>query len=203
MYGVEEYDMSTNCYCHLQDKSQFNKWIVEQLGPVILGAKPAEIMSFPSYNKIDNFEELVEQLFNLSKVIRFKIFYPPNGCMKILFYNSKTLDRTLRDFRNHKFLRGLGYSEEINLDIYLDILTDKLKEGDMPHEIGVFLGYPLKDVIGFMGHPSLKLTKVNRWRVYGNPDLSDIVCERILTAKREIIEQLKTVDPNLIVELAS
>ena len=126
--------MLTNCYCHLQDKTQFNKWIVEQLGPVILGAKPAEIMSFPSNNNLNDCRELVEQLFNLGQSIGYEIFYPPSGCMKILFYNIKTLDKTLKEYRNHKFLRGLGYHENYEIESYLNILTSKLKKGEMPHE---------------------------------------------------------------------
>ena len=64
----------------------------------------------------------------------------------------------------------------------------------MPHEIGVFLGYPLKDVMGFIGHPSLKLTKVNRWRVYGHTKVSDVISQRILAAKKQIKEQLDQYD---------
>ncbi|SHK60846.1 Protein of unknown function [Tepidibacter formicigenes DSM 15518] len=48
-----------------------------------------------------------------------------------------------------------------------------MKNGSIPDEIGVFLGYPLKDVMGFIGHPSLKLTKIKGWRVYGDSRLSD------------------------------
>jgi hypothetical protein len=48
-----------------------------------------------------------------------------------------------------------------------------VKKGKIPDEIGIFLGYPLKDVMGFIGHASLKLTKVNGWRVYGDPRISD------------------------------
>jgi len=195
--------MLNNCYCNLQDKSQFDKWIVEQLGPVLLGAKPAEILSFPTNNQLNDCRELVVQLFKLSRKIGFEIFYPPTGCLKILFYNSEVLDNTLRDERNNKFLRGLGYPVNYELSSYLGILTSKLKKGEMPHEIGTFLGYPLKDVIGFIGHPSLKLTKINRWRVYGNPYLSDMVCQRILEAKREIKVQLETSDPSYIVTSAS
>ncbi|MBE6381939.1 MAG: DUF3793 family protein [Lentisphaerae bacterium] len=40
----------------------------------------------------------------------------------------------------------------------------------IPHEVGVFIGYPLKDVAGFMRH--IPATPVHRgaWRVYGDAE---------------------------------
>ncbi|QUH26471.1 DUF3793 family protein [Serpentinicella alkaliphila] len=183
-----------NCYCNLKDKTKYNKWIVEQLGPVLLGVKPAEILSFPTYNSLNDFQELIDMLFKINNQVGFVVIYPPEACMKILFYNRKILDETLMDNRVIKFLRKIGYPENYSLNNYLNLLTNKLRDGEMPHEIGVFLGYPLKDVIGFIGHPSLKLTKVNRWRVYGHTKVSDVISQRILAAKKQIKEQLNRFD---------
>lgn len=195
--------MVTNCYCHLKDKSKFNKWIVEQLGPVLLGAKPAEILSFPTNNSLSGCRNLVENLFKGHKQIGFKVIHPPKGCMKILFYNNKILDETLQDSRNLRFLKRLGYNENYSLDFYLKALITKLNKGEMPPEIGVFLGYPLKDVIGFIGHPSLKLTEVNRWRVYGNPRTSNKIRQKIMAAKTKIKRHLEENEPNIIVASVS
>jgi len=73
----------------------------------------------------------------------------------------------------------------------------------IPHEIGIFLGYPLKDVIGFMGHPSLKLTKINGWNVYGDSRLSDEKYIKFNNAKQQIKKMLEKVSPEMIVQSAS
>jgi hypothetical protein len=52
-------------------------------------------------------------------------------------------------------LRKAGYTDPANLEKTLVQLQARFSKGDFPHEIGVFLGYPLKDVIGFMGWAQL------------------------------------------------
>ena len=42
----------------------------------------------------------------------------------------------------------------------------RLNTKNFPHEIGVFLGYPLDDVIGFIEHKPYYL--VGDWKVYQN-----------------------------------
>ncbi|MBQ8922846.1 MAG: DUF3793 family protein [Oscillospiraceae bacterium] len=41
-------------------------------------------------------------------------------------------------------------------------------QGDFPHEIGLFLGYPPEDVIGFIRHKDCGCKCVGCWRVYGD-----------------------------------
>lgn len=42
----------------------------------------------------------------------------------------------------------------------------RLNTKNFPHEIGIFLGYPLDDVIGFIEHKPYYL--VGDWKVYQN-----------------------------------
>ena len=41
---------------------------------------------------------------------------------------------------------------------------------DFPHEIGVFLGYPLGDVVGFIENRGKNFTCCGCWKSYGDPD---------------------------------
>jgi len=61
---------------------------------------------------------------------------------------------------------------------YVDFLVSRLNRKDFLHEIGLFLGYPFKDVLGYIGHPSLKLVEINGWKIYGNDKLSNKRCTR-------------------------
>ncbi len=78
------------------------------------------------------------------------------------------------------FLKFIGYPSEYNLDSYIDLLVDKLHSKDFPHEIGIFLGYPLKDVVGFMGYGNYKFCKTRYWKVYGDESISDNVYNKFL-----------------------
>ena len=42
-------------------------------------------------------------------------------------------------------------------------------EADFPHEIGVFLGYPLYDVVGFIENAGRNFTCCGCWKAYGDP----------------------------------
>ena len=41
---------------------------------------------------------------------------------------------------------------------------------DFPHEIGVFLGYPLHDVIGFIENRGQNYSCCGHWKCYGDAD---------------------------------
>ena len=43
---------------------------------------------------------------------------------------------------------------------------------ELPHEVGVFIGYPLKDVAGFMQRIPATPVRHGAWRVYGGADES-------------------------------
>ncbi|MTI65315.1 MAG: DUF3793 family protein [Firmicutes bacterium] len=185
--------------CIFQQNDIFIKWLIGILGPVIIGSKPAEIISLPHREK--NHKIKLQRIKNCIKKcnkLSMKFFIYKNKSTKIFIYNVKALELYITDNKNLRFLEKLGYPKEYKLTIYVEYLLSKMKKGNLPHEIGIFLGYPLKDVIGFMGHPSLKLTKVSGWRIYGNPKLSDEKYKEILTAKDKVKGLLKRFKPEEI-----
>ncbi|WP_034328930.1 DUF3793 family protein [Alkaliphilus transvaalensis] len=188
-----------NCFC-LSKHNNLLSWYTELLGPVLLGAKPAEILSFPQRKDNDMIvTQKVKELFGGSKQIYFKEMSYCGKCIKLFFYNPVILDRTLREKRNLKFLQLMGYPKEYSFDSYLAHLINKINLGIIPDEIGIFLGYPLKDVLGFIGHPSLKLTKVDAWRVYGDTRLSDQTRNSFREAREEMKRMLQVKSPESIV----
>jgi hypothetical protein len=66
-------------------------------------------------------------------------------------------------------LRKAGYADPANLEKTFVQLQARFSKGDFPHEIGVFLGYPLKDVIGFMGWAQLPFSSQGPWKIFGDP----------------------------------
>ncbi|AOT70210.1 DUF3793 family protein [Geosporobacter ferrireducens] len=193
-----------HCYCLHKDKTSFLYWLTEILGPVILGAKPSEILSFRLHEADSIMKiEAIQSIFNQSSKIAYKQISYHNNCIKILFYHPTLLEDTLKDQKNLRFLQHIGYNTAYDLENYLDHLTEKIARGNIPDEIGIFLGYPLKDVLGFIGHPSLKLTKINGWRVYGDERLSDRRYNEILRTKNEIRSMLQCNTPKDILQSVS
>ena len=84
------------------------------------------------------------------------------------------------------FLKFIGYPSEYNIDNYINILINKLNSKDFPHEIGIFLGYPLKDVVGFMGYGNYKFCKTRYWRVYGDESISDKICNTFINDRSKM-----------------
>ena len=68
-----------------------------------------------------------------------------------------------------------------------------MESEEFPHEIGVFLGYPLKDVLGFMGYGKKELVEIRNWKIYGDKQVSYDVYNSFLRDKkimREMIDNL-------------
>jgi hypothetical protein len=87
----------------------------------------------------------------------------------ILIYRREALGDLLARSNVAGFLRKAVYPAPADLERTLHQLQARLAQGSFPHEIGVFLGYPLKDVAGFMGWAPLPFTCQGPWKIYGDP----------------------------------
>lgn len=164
--------------------------LLDLIGATMVGVKPAELLNIP-INEGGTKNLALEELrvyFLRDRNIKLKEIKKQNGRVQVLFYHSTSLDNTLCNKANLRFLRGLGYPEQYSVEGYVDFLVTRLKRKDFPHEIGLFLGYPFKDVLGYIGHPSLKLVKINGWKIYGNDKLSNKRYESFLQARTKVRE---------------
>jgi hypothetical protein len=110
----------------------------------------------------------------------------------MLFYAPDLLRSHLQRPETAAFLRRLGYLTPDNLQGTLAELQNRFHtETDMPHEIGIFLGYPLKDVAGFMGCSDRPCTTCRQWRIYGDPAPSLALSDRYSACRRGMASRLK------------
>ncbi len=166
--------------------------ILIKLGPTILGVKPAEIINIKLGTLLD---KLKECMGNYPKIDFLEIKEMEKyRRMQVFFYHKEALSKILSQKVNRDFLVNLGYPAEFNLHRYLQILKEKLLSEEFPHEIGIFLGYPLKDVLGFMGEYSLELVDIQGWRYYGSRKLSEIHYRKFVEARETFKFFLKEVD---------
>ena len=98
----------------------------------------------------------------------------------VLFYAPSVLAATLSERRNARWLARMGYPEMADrekgaanradggLDLMLAHLVRRATECNLPHEVGIFIGYPLKDVAGFIRNIPSTPVHNGVWRVYGD-----------------------------------
>lgn len=88
-------------------------------------------------------------------------------------------------------LGRLGYRQTDDPGSTLEQLRERLREHDFPHEVGIFLGYPLKDVLAFMGEIHLPFSCQGPWKIYGNPAPSLELACRYRECRWRMAERLR------------
>ena len=106
----------------------------------------------------------------------------------LLLYRPELLEARLRGRTMKAFLTQRGYPRPLTLDGILARLQDDYRKGGSPDEVGVFLGYPLKDVKGFMNRGKNIWQGRCLWRVYGPPSRS-LRLYRSFCREREAVTQ--------------
>lgn len=97
----------------------------------------------------------------------------------IYVYNKLNLENLLKEKEIVNYLLSIGYLTKSSDEVLL-ILKKKFneKQDDFPHEIGIFLGYPLCDVIGFIENSGKSYKKCGKWKVYGCERESQILFDK-------------------------
>ena len=69
----------------------------------------------------------------------------------------------------------------------LDLLSTRLRMGkEFPHEIGLFLGYPPEDVLGFQRYRGQNCKLCGYWKVYSDVDRARVLF-RLYDRCREVL----------------
>lgn len=110
-----------------------------------------------------------------------------------LFYvfHRGRLEEILFDKANREFLRGRGYNYD-TVGGALKEIKRRLERGDeFPHEVGLFLGYPLEDVRGFIEDARGGVClNCGYWKVYGAFEEREKLFKRYERCSRCICEKL-------------
>lgn len=77
------------------------------------------------------------------------------------------------------FLDKYGFAECCSVDKCVNKLKCRFcEEKIFPHEIGIFLGYPLEDVRGFIENKGRDFSLCGPWKVYGDRTIAERMFER-------------------------
>lgn len=125
--------------------------LIEHCSPTLAGLKAGSLFSIVSRDwetLAAEADALREQFAPKGLVLRF-IRVSPSRVLCYL-YRPAQLETLLARPDSANFLRSLGY-EDVSASGALDELCARMARSDpFPHEVGLFLGYPLADVIAFI-----------------------------------------------------
>ena len=150
----------------------FEAVLVRQCAPTLAGMKPGSIFCF-NHSPLEVSRQKVcqwnKQLAPFGLTVQILLERPSSGSVIVFVYRHDRLEQMLSDDAYQSFLAEAGY-ERTNLDGLLEQLAYRLRtQPEFPHEIGVFLGYPLRDVIGFIENHGRNFTCCGFWKSYGDP----------------------------------
>lgn len=159
--------------------------------PTIIHNKPSTLTSFTIgkrnlYHAWDRYKQLVYPTLG----IEFVELQRTKCRVMVLFYKRSRLKETLAKVENSDYLIDQGYPASVGLDEALIRLKYRMKNG-FPHEIGVFLGYPLNDVISFIEHEGKDYLLCQYWKVYHNPERASKLFEDYDQAKIQVLRSMK------------
>ncbi len=165
---------------------EFETVMVEQCAPVLAGLKPAGLFRYETRDRADLAHRIRSWNEQLNpKGICVQVL---KGCEKthrylVYVYRTKRLQSLLQSADVRAFLEHEGYVMPEKSDDILTLLTQLARRlccsADFPHEIGIFLGYPLTDVVGFIENRGQNFTCCGCWKAYGDPELAQRHFDRL------------------------
>ena len=156
----------------------FETVMIEQCAPVLAGLKPAGLFRYETRNRADLARRVAGWNAQLNpKGLQVRVL---RGCIAtrqylVYVYRAAKLQTVLADAAVRGFLarelpsagRCCGLQRAAGPAQPASVLRGG--GGGFPHEIGVFLGYPLEDVVGFIRHRGKCFTCCGCWKSYGDP----------------------------------
>lgn len=170
-------------------------FLAMETAEVLEGVKPANLI-----NLADRRQPCGRNLFRLwqrhghsllaASGLAWREFPGRNGGVLLLAYRFESLVDLLARPATQAVLTRVGYADPADPEAALDQLENRLGDDGFPHEIGIFLGYPLKDVAAFLGWVELPFASQALWRIYGKPERSLALAELFRQSRCRMAQRL-------------
>jgi hypothetical protein len=148
---------------------QLDHLLAFHCAPALAGIKPANLICIRG-NDRDEIEKMLRH-YNLSlnrAGITLEVLFRGDAYLLVLVYRPSLLWKNLQEERTRMFLMRRGYADWNDMERILAHLKNRCCECRCPHEIGLFLGYPLEDVIGFIEEHGKNCKFCGYWKVYSD-----------------------------------
>lgn len=143
--------------------------IIRHCAPTLAGLKTGNIFTASYHSSAELDDEIARLNAALEcKGLRVTRLRARGGRALIYVYRPGQLQSDLDRSEAREILARFGYAEATQ-DACLARLTRRIGEnGEFPHEIGLFLGYPPEDVKGFIDCGGRNCKACGYWKVYGD-----------------------------------
>ena len=162
-------------------QNQLDRLLAAYCSPTLAGIKPASLVSCDR----ERYPELPQRLAEYRAAfaprdMHFEIVCACKGRWLLMVYHKGQLERRLADERVQRVLAWFGYPVGQPLEALLKMLRRRiaLNEG-FPHEIGLFLGYPIEDVVGVIRYQGRGCKLSGYWKVYGDAEAASRLFDRL------------------------
>ncbi|MBQ3161519.1 MAG: DUF3793 family protein [Oscillospiraceae bacterium] len=164
-------DKCNNFVCKNCECEKFGQKLAFHTAPTLLGIKCGSLISLTTAEfTLDEQSELFNSKA-AAKGLVTKILCSCGNRTLLFVYNEKLMKRRLADPQVQEVLKQYGYPENVGIDECLAHLSSRIRSSEeFPHEIGVFLGYPLEDVVGFIENKGENFKFCGCWKVYGSEE---------------------------------
>lgn len=154
-------------------EKHFELALVEQCAPTLACLKPANLFRFSGAQpkEIRRWaEEWNLQLEPSGICVAVLKECPASGACMLYVYRRGWVERILWERENLEFLSRMGYHAAAAEGMLAQLSERLCIEAEYPHEVGLFLGYPLQDVVGFIENRGWNYTCCGYWKSYGDPE---------------------------------
>ncbi|MDR1630633.1 MAG: DUF3793 family protein [Oscillospiraceae bacterium] len=144
-------------------------FLVQHCAPTLAGLKMANLFNCPvaSAAELQTYLRQANRHLNAKNVFA-EALREGGGRALIFVYRKNILQAALLTEAVSQFLSTYGYDCG-SCDSCLARLKERCASSQgFPHEIGVFLGYPLEDVVGFIVNGGKNSKSSGMWKVYGD-----------------------------------
>ncbi len=145
------------------------EYLIECCSPTLASLKTANLFTYhfssesELHNQVAHWNEIL-----MSKGVCLTILKQREKSALIYVYRRAKLQSDLSSKEVRSFLKDCGYAGT-DIDRALEHLRSRLgQNGEFPHEIGLFLGYPIEDVVGFIRNGGQNYKYSGLWKVYCN-----------------------------------
>lgn len=147
----------------------FANMLIDYCSPTLAGIKSGSLFNCAcgTYSELSLILEIWSSKLN-PKGIRISALKTANGIALLYVYREKQLSEDFKKNGVSEFLSECGYDVS-NIPSCIERLSRRInKSTEFPHEIGLFLGYPLGDVTGFIENKGKNSLYTGFWKVYCN-----------------------------------
>lgn len=163
--------------------------IIRHCAPTLAGIKVGSLFSCRYDDLVSFVLEVVKHNGILNqKGVHIVLLKCDNGVALVYIYRKKQLEQKLEQKEAREFLMEMGYTN-FTIQAALDLLRQHLQRSDFPHEIGVFLGYPLEDIRAFIEHGGANSKCTGYWKVYHNEEEAQKTFARYTRCTRVYFER--------------